>query len=147
MFRGDISPGQHLLAKTVTNTKKEEVEMIIRGFYQVLIMVRGWCRLTSEKASRFQNTGRGGSSQREGRSSDYQPQVFQETCWALCDNLAFTSNTILARTCWTLLCTGRQVKPRSSRVKTIDHWQSSADSVTQQPAARINWLKGQTRCS
>lgn len=57
MFSSDISPGQHLPGK---NTKKEEVEMIMRGFYQVLITVRGWCRLTSEKASRFQNTGREG---------------------------------------------------------------------------------------
>lgn len=40
MFSSGISPGQHLLAKTVTNTKKEEVEMIIRVFYQVLITVR-----------------------------------------------------------------------------------------------------------
>lgn len=67
--------------------------------------------------------------------------VFQEMCWALCYNLAFTLNAFLALTCWTLLCTGRQVKPRSSGVKTIDHWQSSTDSVTQQPAARINLLK------
>lgn len=73
MFSSGISPGQRLLAKTVTNTKKEEVEMIVRGFSQVLTTVRGWCRLTSEKASGFQNTGRGGGSQREGRSSDYQP--------------------------------------------------------------------------
>lgn len=33
------------------------------------------------------------------------------------------------------------MKPRSSGVKTIDHWQSSADSVTQQPAGRINFVK------
>lgn len=49
--------------------------MIVRVSYQVLIAVRGWCRLTSEKASPFQKTGRGGSSQREGRSSEYQPSV------------------------------------------------------------------------